>query len=60
VRPRDPDALAEAMTQLVQMAPESLRQMGQNGRRHVTDRFSLDSVHRQYLNLYEQVLAASS
>jgi glycosyltransferase involved in cell wall biosynthesis len=60
VPPGDPDALAAAMNQLMQLDSESLRQMGERGRLHVASCYSLDSVHQRYANLYEQVLAASA
>jgi glycosyltransferase involved in cell wall biosynthesis len=60
VPPGDPDALAGAMKQLMQLAPEALHRMGESGRQHVMERYSLDSVHQRYANLYEQVLAVAS
>lgn len=60
VPPGDPDALAGAMKQLMQLAPEALHRMGESARRHVMERYSLDSVHERYADLYEQVLAIAS
>ncbi len=60
VPPADPDALADAMKQLIQLTPQALHRMGESGRRHVMERYSLDSVHQGYAKLYEQVLAVSS
>jgi len=60
VPPRDSDALANAMNALMQTGPESLRRMGEDARCHVMERYSLESVHQRYANLYEQVLAVAS
>ena len=60
VRPGDCEALSSAMRHLMQLAPEALHQMGEDARRHVMERYSLDSVHQGYANLYEQVRAVSS
>lgn len=56
VAPRDPASLARVMTELMELGPEILSTMGAQARRHVLDRFSLDSMHDQYRKLYEQVL----
>jgi glycosyltransferase involved in cell wall biosynthesis len=58
VAPRDPASLARAMNELMELGPETLNTMGEQARRHVIDRFSLDSVHDQYRKLYEQVLTS--
>jgi glycosyltransferase involved in cell wall biosynthesis len=60
VPPGDARALADAMNEVRQLGPESIRQMGEDARLRVTERYSLDSVHQRYASLYEQVLAASS
>lgn len=60
VPPRNPAALAQAMTRLMMMESEKLDQMGLDARRHVVDRFSLASVHGRYIKLYEEVLAVSA
>lgn len=59
VAPRDPASLAQAMSKLMELGPEILNTMGTQARRHVIDRFSLDSVHDQYRKLYEQVLTST-
>jgi glycosyltransferase involved in cell wall biosynthesis len=58
VAPRDPASLARVMTELMELGPEILSTMGAQARRHVLDRFSLNSMHDQYRNLYEQVLTS--
>ncbi len=60
VPPGDARSLADAMNALTHLDPGSIGQMGEDARRHVTERYSLDSVHQRYARLYEQVLAVSS
>ena len=60
VPPKDPAALAQAMTRLMTVEAKKLDQMGLNARRHIVDRFSLGSVHGRYMKLYEEVLAVSA
>ena len=59
VPPKDPAALARAMTRLMTVEAEKLDQMGLDARRHITGRFSLGFVHRRYMKLYEEVMAIS-
>jgi len=44
VAPRDPDALAEAMVNLMRMDADSRRQMGLAGRQHIVENYSIDRV----------------
>ncbi len=60
VPPRDADVLADAMIRLIELDSESVRRMGERARRHVIERFTLDTAHQSYASLYEQVLATSS
>jgi glycosyltransferase involved in cell wall biosynthesis len=60
VAPNDPASLAQAMTELMDLGPETLNTMGEQARRHVIAHFSLHSMHDQYRKLYAQVLAAAS
>jgi glycosyltransferase involved in cell wall biosynthesis len=59
VPPGDTGALARGMSDLMALGKEKLDVMGQQGRCHIQDRFSLRRVHGQYMGLYEDVLAAS-
>lgn len=53
VPPRDPCALAEAISRLV-VDPRLRQQLGRQGRRLVLNEFSLDHVLRQTLDLYRR------
>jgi glycosyltransferase involved in cell wall biosynthesis len=58
VSPNDSASLAKAMSELMELGPETLNTMGTQARRHVIDRYSLASIHDQYRQLYEQVLTS--
>jgi|SRR5690348_3104754 len=60
VAPNEPASLARVMTELMELGPEILNTMGEQARRHVLNRFSLDFMHDQYRNLYERVLTSPS
>jgi glycosyltransferase involved in cell wall biosynthesis len=60
VAPNEPASLARVMTELMELGPEILNTMGEQARRHVLNRFSLDFMHDQYRKLYEQVLTSPS
>jgi len=59
VPPRDANALAHGMFELMAFGKETLDKMGQHARRHIQERFSLRTVHDKYMSLYENVLVAS-
>lgn len=59
VPPRDPDALAHALRELVDMGAEARRSLGQRARQRIVNHFSLESVVRQYEDLYESVYLQS-
>lgn len=56
IEPRDPDALAEAIKELVN-SPEKLQAMGQEARKHIEEHFSLEGQSANLVALYEEVLA---
>lgn len=57
VQPGDPEALAKAMMELIDMGKEGRENLGVMARQRVVDNFSLPSVVRHYESLYEEVLA---
>jgi glycosyltransferase involved in cell wall biosynthesis len=57
VPPRDPTALAEAITQLLD-APDLRHRMGQASRKRVLQHFSVERMMGQTQTLYEQLLDA--
>jgi glycosyltransferase involved in cell wall biosynthesis len=55
VPPRDPEALAAAMSRLIALAPEERHQLGQAARWRIIKHFSLPEVARRYDDLYQRV-----
>ena len=55
--PGDVAALAEAMAQMLTISEDRLLAMGQAARRHVMERFALEKVTQDYLNLFEKLLS---
>ena len=57
VPPRDPQALAAACQELLELSPEARARMGQSGRLRVQERYELASITRRYENVYETLCA---
>jgi len=57
VPPRNPEALATALAQLVAMGRENRRILGQRARQRILKNFSLDVVVKRYEQLYLDVLS---
>ncbi len=55
VPPRDPTALANALRELVDMGATARRALGERARQRIVENFLLESVVRQYQDLYESV-----
>lgn len=55
VPPRDPDALAEAVLALLARPREQIRDIVEQARKTVEDRFSVDTIARQQLQVYESL-----
>lgn len=55
VPPRDSEALAQAIAQLIDAGEARRNELGGRARQRVIDRFSLESVVHQYESLYMQV-----
>ena len=55
VPPRDPAALAQALSRLLDAGEAHRKELGARARQRVIEQFSLQSVVRQYENLYLQV-----
>ena len=53
-RAEDPQALADCLTSLLDQE-DLRRRLGREARKSVEDRFSLETIARYYVNLYEQV-----
>jgi sugar transferase (PEP-CTERM/EpsH1 system associated) len=56
VAPEDPDAMARAMLASIG-SPQQSREFGMAGRRRVEAQFSLEAMVRQYVELYDRLLA---
>jgi glycosyltransferase involved in cell wall biosynthesis len=55
VPPRDPEALARAIRELVD-DPERARRLGEAGGRRVAERFGVEAMTRRVLELYDDAL----
>jgi glycosyltransferase involved in cell wall biosynthesis len=56
VPPGDPNALSQAMRQLMSLSAEQRRQMGLIGREHVAANYSLQAMADRWLALFEELL----
>ena len=59
VPPRDPQALASACRELLELSPEARARMGQLGRLRIQERYEMVSITRRYEDLYEALRAGS-
>lgn len=57
VSPKDPQALAAAWNDLINMEPKYRRQMGLASRRRIEEHYSLPAIVAQYVNVYKGVVA---
>ena len=57
VPPREPEALASALTRLSTLPGTARRAMGERAREHIRLHYSLDSVAERWEGLYREVLA---
>lgn len=60
VPPRDPEALAGGIMQLLPNAPYTARVLGQAGRQRLLEHFTADRMHRAYAEIYESLAAETS
>lgn len=57
VPPRNPGALAEAMTRLQELPSEQRRKLGERGRQHIEHRYALPHIIDLWEELYRDLLA---
>lgn len=57
--PRDPEALAGCILQLLPNAPYTARVLGQAGRQRLLEHFTADRMHRAYADRYESIAATA-
>lgn len=55
--PRDPQALAQGLSRLIDSGHEGRKLLGHAARSRIVDRFSIEAVARQYESLYEKTAA---
>ncbi len=60
VPPRDPTALANALRELVDIGAAARRALGKRARQRIVENFSLESVVRQYEDLYTTAFIGNS
>ncbi len=48
VPPRNPEALAAALNEILDLEPEARRQLGSNARRHITSHFELGNILKRF------------
>jgi glycosyltransferase involved in cell wall biosynthesis len=56
VPPRDPDALADAISTMIELGPSGRQAWGEKARQRVRELFSLPAIVKRYEALYERVL----
>lgn len=57
VPPQNTEALTAAMLRLLDVSPNRRREMGDQSRLHILNHYSIRNVHRQYQQVYEDVLS---
>lgn len=55
VTPKNPQALATAWKELIELGCDNRRELGMQARKRVIDKFSLESVVKQYKEVYESI-----
>jgi glycosyltransferase involved in cell wall biosynthesis len=59
VKPKDVESLYLAMKRMVELRDEKLREFGKVGRRLAEDKYSIEKIVGEYINLIEAVLSKS-
>jgi Glycosyltransferase len=59
VKPKDVESLYLAMKRMVGLGDEKLREFGKAGRRLAEEKYSVEKIVREYINLIEAVLSKS-
>lgn len=57
IPPRDPAALADAVSRLIQIGSKERQRIGQKGRERIIEHFSMGPISEQYELLYRDLLA---
>lgn len=56
VPPRAPDALAQALLEVLSLSPEERRRLGEDARRHILRNYEIGAVADRYAELHDQFL----
>ncbi len=57
VPPRDPDALADAIGDLIAMGKQCRRELGARGRQRILQNFTIERIANQYEDLYRKLVS---
>jgi glycosyltransferase involved in cell wall biosynthesis len=60
VPPRNPEALAHAIVELIHAGPAKRKELGMEARRRIESEFSLPTIVRRYEDLYQECLDCAS
>lgn len=58
VEPKNPNSLAKALLELIELGPHGRRQLGNAARQRIKDYFDLPQVVKQYESLFQEVVCA--
>jgi len=59
VKPKDVESLYSAMKRMVELGDEKLRELGKAGRRLAEEKYSVEKIVGEYINLIEAILSKS-
>ncbi len=60
VPPRNPEALATALAELIDLGPDGRRRLGDAARQRIKAQFDLDTIVKQYERCYDELAAAAA
>ena len=55
VAPKNPDALADGIIELLKLPAEKRHELGRNARQRIRDHYSLEKIVRSYEKLYRKI-----
>jgi glycosyltransferase involved in cell wall biosynthesis len=60
VPPRNPEALANAWAELIDLGPDGRRRLGEAARQRINEHFNLDTIVQHYERCYDELAAAAA
>ncbi len=60
VPPRNPEALARAWAELIDLGPDGRRRLGEAARQRIKEHFDLNAIVKQYERCYDELAAAAT